>query len=321
MLVMNILITGACGYIGTVATLKLSSFKQINKIVGVDVSNISEELKSVESYKHFKHDIRDPELSDLVKEENIDVIVHLASILNPPLGMSEEEVESIEIDGTENILKACVSGNVKKIIFMSSGAAYGYYSDNPELISEDHRIKGSPHFPYSKHKAQIEKNIQVFLAQHTHIKSLILRPGTVLGKNTLGPITDYFQKNLLVGVSGYESPFCFILDEDVCSAIVQGCLNLEIVGAYNLSGDGVMSLKKIAAELGSKYFSLPRGFMKFVIGSLKSVGLTQYSPYQVDFMCFRPVLDNKKIKRDFKNIPSKTTKEVFEVYKSSRNIS
>ena len=318
---MNILITGACGYIGTVATLQFASSKQIKKIVGVDVSDISEKLQSINSYQHFKHDIRDPQIHDIVEKENIDIIVHLASILNPPPGMSEEEVESIEIDGTENILQASVKGNVKKVIFMSSGAAYGYYSENPKLISETHRIKGSPHFPYSKHKAQIEKNIELFLSKNPNIKGLILRPGTVLGVNTLGPITDYFQKNLLVGISGYESPFCFILDEDVCSAIVQGCHNLEITGAYNLSGDGVMSLKEIASKLGSKYFSLPRNFMKFAIGVLKTFGLTQYSPYQVDFMCFRPVLDNKKIKKDFQKIPSKTTREVFEIYQSSRKIS
>jgi len=318
---MNILVTGSCGYIGKVTIAQLSKFEKIDKIIGIDVVAATQELLKIKNYQHFKCDIRDQEIGKLMHEHNIDTVVHLASILNPPPGMTEDEVESIEIDGTQNILNAAAKSHVKKLIFTSSGAAYGYYADNPNMIKETHQTRGTPHFPYSKHKAHIERILSDYSKQHPQIKTLILRPGTILGENTKGPITDYFQKNILVGIKGYKSPFCFIYDKDVCAAILQGCLKPEITGVYNLSGDGIMTLKEIAEGLETKYLELPRGLMKFAIRILKTVRLTQYSPYQVDFMCFRPVLDNEKLKNHFVDLPSKTTREVFDIYNTSRNLS
>jgi len=315
---MNILITGSAGYLGSNTCRELLKSDKIQHIYGFDIKDCPDGLKQSKKYIHLNADIRSTEVRQLTKQKNIEVIVHLASILNPPRGMTNEEVESIEIDGLKNLLAATKQSGVEKFIFISSGAAYGYYPEHPELIDEEYRVKGNPEFPYSYNKARAEKLIAAFNEEHPEIKTLILRPGTILGEQTNSPLTDYFNNKLLVGIKGFQSPFCFILDVDVSKAILQGCLNLNLTGAYNLSGDGVVTLKEIAKQLNRKYIELPKKPYENLIGVLRFLKLSKFNPYQVNLMCYRPVLENKKLKENFEQLPSKNSKEVFQIYKSSR---
>ena len=43
--------------------------------------------------------------------------------------------------------------------------------------------------------------------------------------------------------------------------------------------------------------------------------LTQYGPEQVDFLRYRPVLVNRRLKEEFGYVPRKTSAEVFEFWR------
>ncbi len=315
---MNILFTGAAGYLGSNTCIELITSNQINHVFGIDVKECVHSLKHLEKYTHVIADIRSPKVGEWIARKQIDLIVHSACILNPPRGMLFEEMEQIELGGLKNLLDAVQKYKVKKFIFISSGAAYGYFPEHPALITEDYRIKGNTEFPYSYFKAQAEKLIDEFNEEHPEIKTLIFRPGTILGKNTNTPLSNYFNNKLLVGIKGFASPFCFILDEDVSKAILQGCLNLNLTGAYNLSGDGILTLKEIANQLNRKYIELPKKLYERLIGILRFFHLSKFKPYQVNLMCYRPVLANDKLKKHFKHLPSKNSREVFQIYKLSK---
>ena len=51
---------------------------------------------------------------------------------------------------------------------------------------------------------------------------------------------------------------------------------------------------------------------------LKQLGLTQYGPEQLNFLRYRPVLSNERLKNEFGYTPQKTTREVFDLYLQSR---
>jgi UDP-glucose 4-epimerase len=51
---------------------------------------------------------------------------------------------------------------------------------------------------------------------------------------------------------------------------------------------------------------------------LKKLGLTQYGPEQIDFLRYRPVLDNRRLKEEFGYVPKLTSAEVFELWRNSR---
>jgi len=202
---------------------------------------------------------------------------------------------------------------VQKVIITSSGAAYGYYPDNPQWLTEADTLRGNPEFAYSDHKRLVEEMLARYRKEHPKLKQLIFRPGTILGATTDNQITALFQKPYILGLKGAATPFVFIWDQDVVNCIVKG-IRGDIAGIFNLAGDGVLTLKEIASLLGKPYLSLPAWLLKAALWALSRLKLSRYGPEQVDFIRYRPVLSNHRLKDEFGYIPKKTTRQVFEYY-------
>jgi UDP-glucose 4-epimerase len=66
------------------------------------------------------------------------------------------------------------------------------------------------------------------------------------------------------------------------------------------------------------YVALPARTVTVALSLLKKLGLTQYGPEQVNFLRYRPVLSNRKVKAEFGYVPEKTTREVFEFFMDAR---
>jgi UDP-glucose 4-epimerase len=105
----------------------------------------------------------------------------------------------------------------------------------------------------------------------------------------------------------------FIWDRDVVACILQG-IREGATGIFNLAGDGVLTMKEIARRLGKPYVPMPVSLLAAALWFLKRVGLTRYGPEQINFLRYRPVLDNRRLKVEFGYTPEKTTREVFEYY-------
>ena len=294
----RILVTGSAGFLGKKVVLDL--LKNNYCVIGLDIK----ESKII--HPHFEEVISDIRKFDI--EAEIHTIIHLASVMNPPKEMSDGEIESIEIDGLKNLLNIFKANKAKKFIFASSGAAYGYTKRNLTPLKETDHVLGSIYFPYSKHKAEAEKMITETLSSN---EFTIFRPGTILGDGMRGPVYDYFKKKMVVGVLRYDSPFCFIHTSDVVAAITQATQKENLYGIFNLAGDGALKLKECCKILQNKHIALPKIALRAGIHLLKKFRMTQYNPYQVDFMCYRPVLNNDKLKKNFTGLPSKSSEEVF----------
>ena len=109
----------------------------------------------------------------------------------------------------------------------------------------------------------------------------------------------------------------FIHDEDVVGAIVHGIRDGK-PGIYNVAGDGKLTIHEIAARLGKRCRVLPAGLLKVGLWVGKRLGLTQYGPEQLDFLRYRPVLLNTRLKEEFGYTPKRSSAEVFELYRESR---
>ncbi len=299
----TILITGAAGYIGSKLAERLS--KQLT-VVGVDIR-----IPESAPCKMLQCDIRDPKLADIVANEKVTHVVHLASVLE-----SRGDVEldyDIDVNGTRNVVEACLKSGVKHLTVTSSGAAYGYHADNPQWIDEQDPLRGNPEFAYSLHKTLVEKYLADIREQHPELKQLILRPGTVLGTQTRNQITNLFEKDRILAVRGSRSPFVFIWDEDILDIIDIGIRESKS-GIYNLAGDGAMAIDEIAKHLGKPLLALPASLLRLALSIGHALKLTRYTPAQVNFLRYRPVLSNRRLKKEFGYEPQLTSREVFELF-------
>ena len=314
----RVLVTGAAGYLGSqlIAGLAADAARRPAALVAMDVREVPAEVR-LPGVAYETADIRAPELGELLERHAIDTVVHLASIVTPGKLSNREFEYSVDVLGTENLLKACVLAGVRKIIVSSSGAAYGYHADNPAWISEDAPVRGNREFAYSWHKRLVEEMLDDYRVQAPQLAQLVFRIGTILGETVRNQITDLFDKPRLIAIRGSDSPFVFIWDQDVV-----GCLCVAVhsdkTGIYNLAGDGALRIHEIAAQLDKRCVVLPAWLLQAALALLKPLGLTQYGPEQVNFLRYRPVLANRRLKEQFGYVPKKTSAEVFEFYLAAR---
>jgi UDP-glucose 4-epimerase len=313
----SVLVTGAAGYIGRELIRALAAEQdRLQTLVATDVREVStaEQEAGVE---YAVADVREPGLADLLRKHAIDTVVHLAAIVTPGKEMSDEFLYSVDVRGTENVLECCLQAGVRKVIIMSSGAAYGYHADNPEWLHEDDALRGNDSFAYSRHKRLVEEMLARYRSEHPELRQLIFRPGAVLGDRVSNQITDLFEKRFLLAIRGADTPFVFIWDRDVVACLVRGIFE-DRTGAYNLAGDGVMTVADIGRRTGTPVVSVPAGAVRAALGVLHPIGLSQYGPEQVDFVRYRPVLANDRLKDDFGYTPQLTTAQVFDRYWRNR---
>lgn len=313
-----VLITGAGGYIGRILTAELAKNKTtVKTLVANDIKAVEDSAR-IEGVIYQTLDIRSSELEALLRQYHIDCVVHLASIVTPSPDMTREFLYDVEVVGTRRVIESCIAAGVAQLIVTSSGAAYGYWSDNPDWLDESCPLRGNEVFAYSFHKRIVEEMLAEFRTKHPELKQLIFRVCTILGKTARNQITALFEKPLVPGVCGSASPFVLVWDQDVVGAILKG-IETSASGLYNLAGDESLGLREIARILGKPYMPLPAWLLTGALFVLKKLGMTRYGPEQVGFLRYRPVLSNRRLKMEFGYIPQKTTRETFEYYISSRS--
>lgn len=317
----NILVTGAAGYLGSLVIAELAQRKHATtpapfNLVALDVREIpAANQKNGVIYE--QEDIRSPQLASILKKHNITIVVHLAAIVTPGRKSDRQLEYAVDVLGTENVLQACLASSVQKIIISSSGAAYGYHADNPALISEHQPLRGNTSFAYAHHKRLIEEMLADYRRRHPELQQVIFRLSTILGEATNNQITALFEKPRLLALKGSDSPFVFIWDKDAVACLITAIFS-EKAGIYNLAGDGMLTIHEIAKMLGKKTLTLPPSLLRWILFVLKKLRLTQYGPEQLDFLRYRPVLDNTRLKEEFGFFPQKTSREVFEHYAQAR---
>lgn len=308
----SVFITGAGGYLGTELVRRLAHSPSRFQITAFDIRPVPDPQR-VQNVEYRVGDVRDDSLQNAIKEAKSQIVVHLASIVNPGGPDKREFERSVDVGGTENVLAACGETQVRQLIVTSSGASYGYYPDNPVPLHESDRLRGNPEFPYADHKRLIEERLAEYRRSHPELKQLVLRPGTILGERTENQITRLFQGRVIIGIAKFETPFVFIWDDDVAEIIVKG-IEEEKSGIYNLAGDGVVNLREIARIARKPYLPIPVPIFRLYLSVAQKLGISSHGPDQIVFLQYRPVLANDRLKTEFGYVPRKTSREVFQFY-------
>lgn len=309
----KVLVTGSSGYLGSQTVAALAQRPDLH-VIALDVREPATRLPTV---VYEVADIRAPEVDTLVARHAPEVVVHLACIVTPGKDSNRAFEYDVDVNGTRNLLQACVAHGVRRIIVSSSGAAYGYHADNPPWLTETDSLRGNAVFAYAHHKRLVEEMLLEYRTKHTQLAQIVFRIGTILGPTVHNQITDMFEKPTLLAIAGSDSPFVFVHDQDVVGAIVHG-IDAAQTGIFNVAGDGKLSIFEIATRMGKNCRVLPAWAVKTALWILKKLHLTQYGPEQLDFLRYRPVLLNTRLKEEFGYVPKLSSAQVFDLYWQSR---
>ncbi|MBX3619888.1 MAG: SDR family oxidoreductase [Rhizobacter sp.] len=311
----RVLVTGGGGYLGRQVVAALAG-EPGAVVVSLDVRELPAAAR-LPGVDYATADICDPALVDLLRRHRITTVVHLAAIVTPGKKANRALEYRVDVEGTRNVLQACVAAGVGHVIVSSSGAAYGYHPDNPAWLTETDAIRGNHEFAYAWHKRLVEEMLADFRAREPQLRQTVFRIGTILGETVANQITALFDKARPLAIAGADSPFVFIWDHDVVAAIVQA-IHSGRDGIYNMAGDGALTIHEIAARMGKRCRVLPPALLQAALWVGKAVGATQYGPEQLRFLRYRPVLDNRRLKEVFGYVPRKSSAEVFDVWWAAR---
>jgi len=306
-----VLVTGGNGFLGTSVVRGLAEAGL--SVVSADLAVPPEPVPGVE------HVVMDVTSADAVEaafaDREVEVVVHLASIVTPGRDSSREREYAVDVTGTQHVVDACLAHGVRRIVVSSSGAAYGYHPDNPTWLTEEDPVRGNEVFAYSHHKRLVEELLASLRASDPQLEQVVLRIGTILGERVDNQITALFERPRLLKIRGADSPFVFIWDTDVVEIICRAVTS-PVTGVFNVAGDGTLTVDEIAARLGKPVLTIPESALRLGLRVGRRLGLTAYGPEQTIFLKHRPVLANDRLKEVFGYTPSKTSAEAFEAWRT-----
>lgn len=305
----RVLVTGGCGFLGTHVAAALVAHPGVAVVVAADVRRPEHPLDGVQ---YEECDVtRSGAVAPVLERHEIDVVVHLAAIVSP--GRDHDLEYRVDVEGTRNVLDACIASGVRRIVVSSSGAAYGYHADNPAWLRESDPLRGNDEFPYARHKRLVEEMLAEARIEHPALEQVVFRIGTILGPTVANQITALWDGRRILAVRGSDSPFVFAWVDDVAAAIVRAATDGP-AGIYNVAGDGRLTVHEIAARLGKPVLTVPAGVLAFALRIGRMLRLTVHGPEQVGFLRYRPVLANDAVKNEFGFIPTHTSAEAFDAY-------
>jgi len=164
------MITGGCGFIGSVLTPKILA--EGHTVTVVDTQWFGNNLRPHPALTIIKEDIRN---IATIPFENIDSIIHLANIANDP-GVELNPTLSWEVNvlGTQQLAECAVRAGVKQMVFGSSGSVYGIKDE--AHVTEDLTLL--PISAYNKTKMVAER---ITLSYQDQMQIHNIRPATVCG--------------------------------------------------------------------------------------------------------------------------------------------
>ena len=318
---MKFLITGGAGFLGI--NLCRYLLKKGHKVRSLDVGDFDYPEK--DQIEVFKGDIRDKGMVNEATKE-IDIVIHCAAAL--PL-YSPEEIFTIDVLGTEVVMKSALQHNVNRAIMISSTAVYGIPDHHP--LYENDRLDGVG--PYGEAKILAEKVCENYRKKGLCIP--ILRPKSFIGEERLGVFAIYYDwviSRKSVPIVGNGKNRYQLLDvQDLCEACYLASTLPEdtVNDVFNIGAEKFTTMKEdfgavlTVAGFGKRIIPTPPKLTIWMLRILESLKLSPLYKWVYETAPEDSFVSIEKAKRTLGFKPKYSTKstlvKTYNWYKNNHN--
>lgn len=290
----SILITGIAGLLGSRMSEWILENKPEYEVVGID-SLFGGYIENVNpNVVFYKHDLSEDNINDIFEKHNFEYVFHFAAYAAEGLSPFMRKFNySNNVLSTVAIVNACITYNIKRLIYTSSMSVYGWGQEQGVRFNESDQPR--PIDPYAISKYACEMDIEVAGAQHG-LDWCIIRPHNVYGKgqniwdkyrNVLGIWMYQILNNLPISIYGdgeQTRAFSYIDDclESFWNAAVSEKASKQIINVGGINGYTINEAAEILCEITAydksniKHLE-PRHEVKWCVPSYqKSIDLLGY---------------------------------------------
>jgi nucleoside-diphosphate-sugar epimerase len=307
---LTVAVTGPTGEIGLPLMDELEANPRVGAVRGMARRPFDPAREGWDKVAYRRGDILDRgSLAALF--DGADVAVHLAFAI---FG-SREQTRRVNLEGSRNAFEAAVAAGVKRLVYASSVAAYGFHRDNPQPLTEDVPARGSESFYYSAQKAELEATLSEVVAG-SEVDVYVVRPCVVAGPRATMLIEQVVRSARLgdplpalrrgLGRLPLPSPVLpdagvpiqLVHHDDIARALAAAIAGAGPPGAYNLAGDGEIGVAEIAAAIGWRSVRVPSPAVGLGAGLAKRLSFVSPQLEWATAFAMPVLMDSAKARRE-----------------------
>jgi nucleoside-diphosphate-sugar epimerase len=162
-----------------------------------------------------------------------------------------EEIARVNVQGTRNVLDACLGASVQRVIHFSTTDVYGY--PGGAAIDETHAAAGFRNW-YGQTKLAAEGEVRRVAEAHG-LEAVILRPATVYGPRSTDVVGEIARAllgghMLLVGGGRAIAGLCYV-DNLIDAAVLATRLEAAPAEAFNVCDGLELTWKQFTSDLAA----------------------------------------------------------------------
>ncbi len=317
----RVLVTGVAGQIGGLVAASLARHVDVDHVVGVDSAAPTTEAVAAAGVELVRVDLRSPSVVRLVRELEVDTVVHMGVVLSAADAGGRASMKEINILGTMHLLAACQKlDTVRRVVVRSSAGVYGSGPEDPALFAEDTEPTHPPRSGWGRDCIEVEATVRGFARRRRDITVAMLRFTHAVAPSLRTQFTDLFLLPMVPAPLGRDARLQFVHVDDIVEASVTAALT-DASGEINIAGPGVLTVTQAATMAGRPVMGLPGAALRRLHrlpAPLRGVVLTDDD---ISLLGYGRVLDTTRMTRDLGFAPRFGTTAAFADFVTGRQAS
>jgi UDP-glucose 4-epimerase len=298
---MRVVVLGASGNVGTSLLRSLASEPAVDSVLGV-ARRIPK--GSFPKTEWRAADVARTPLRPLF--QGADAVVHLAWLIQP--GRDKQKLHEVNVEGSARVFSAAAAARVPRLVYASS---IGAYAPGPKDrgVDESWPANGIQSSFYARHKAEVERLLDRFEAEHPETRVVRLRPGLIFKREAASGIRRLFagpllpnvlvQRRLIPFVPAHERlVFQAVHSYDAGDAYRLALVNDDARGAFNIAADPVLDPDELARALDARTVRVPGRVLRGGAALSYGLRLQPSEPGWVDMALAVPVMDTTRARTE-----------------------
>lgn len=306
----TLLVTGVARVVGGAMCRRLSLDADVDRILAVDTVAPRHDLGRAQ---FVRADIRNPVISRIIEQEQVDTVLHLGVITTSRLAGTRSRQKDINVVGTMQLLGACQnSPSVRRLVVKSSGSVYGSSKRDPARFGEQSTATPAQTRGFARDSVEVEGYVRGFARRRPGVSVVMLRMANVMGPGLQTALTDYFDMPILPVPFGYDGRFQLIHLDDALETLRLAARPESPTGTFNVAGDGILTVRQAARIARRPTVPAMKETLGIVGPLIQRTGLPGFDPTETDFLSFGRGLDTTRMRTVLGYQPRYTTRATFE---------